>query len=246
MNILGIDIGGSGIKGAPVNIVTGELTAERHRIPTPRPATPDAIGNTVLEIARYFDWHGPIGCAFPARIKHGIAHTASNIHHSWIDTHVTGLLKEKTGCPVVVLNDADAAGVAEVAFGAGRGCNDLIFVVTVGTGIGSALFIDQTLVPNTELGHLSLNGKNAEKHASDRTRKDKDLSWKEWAKRFQDYLGFVEFLFAPDLIIVGGGISRPNKWEKYAHLLKTEAELKTAELQNEAGIIGAAYSARVL
>ncbi|GIV61194.1 MAG: polyphosphate glucokinase [Rhodothermaceae bacterium] len=246
MEILGIDIGGSGVKGAPVDIENGKLLAERHRIKTPKPATPQAIAGVVAKIARHFAWTGPIGCALPARVKHGVALTAANIDKGWIGTNAARLIDEATGCPTFVLNDADAAGVAEMAFGAGRGRHDYVLVLTVGTGIGSALFIHQTLVPNTELGHLELDGHDAESRASDAARKREDLSWHAWARRFQRYLSHVEFLLAPDLIIIGGGVSRPKKWAKFGDRLQTQAELMPALLQNEAGIIGAAYSARVL
>lgn len=246
MEILGIDIGGSGIKGAPVNVLTGELTAKRHRIATPQPATPENIGNVVAELVRSFDWHGPVGCAFPARIKNGIALTAANIDPSWIGTNVASLFEQRTGCPVLVINDADAAGVAAMKFGAGRGRNDLVLFLTFGTGIGSALFINQTLVPNTELGHITLKGQVAEHYASDRARKVHKLGWKSWAKRVQEYLDRIEFLLAPDLIILGGGISKEKRKEKFFPLLKTKAELVTAVLKNDAGIVGAAYMASTM
>jgi len=244
--VLGIDIGGSGLKGAPVDITTGALTAERYRIKTPQPATPQKVARAVARIAAHFEWRGPIGCTLPARVQHGVAHTATNIHKTWIQTAVDALFSETTGLPVRVLNDADAAGVASMAFGVGRDRTDLVLMLTVGTGIGSALFVNRELVPNTELGHLDLNGRNAEQYCSDRARKRDDLTWKQWARRFQVYLDTVEFLFAPDLIILGGGISRPSKVEKYFRYLHTQAELVPAVLENEAGIIGAAYAARDL
>lgn len=244
MELLGIDIGGSGIKGAPVDIGTGMLTAERHRIPTPLPALPGTVAEAVYDMARHFDWHGPIGCAFPARLKHGVAQTASNIDRSWIGTNAARLFSERTDCPVVLINDADAAGVAEMTYGAGKGREGVVLLLTFGTGIGSALFIDHVLVPNTEFGHLQLHGMVAEHYASDRVRKDQDLSWKAWAGRVQEYLEYIEFLVDPDLIILGGSISKEKKRERYLPYLKTEAELTTALLENEAGIIGAAYSAR--
>ncbi len=243
MNILGIDIGGSGVKGAPVDVSGGSLIEDRFRIPTPRPATPKSVAGAVAKVTRHFDWHGPIGCTLPGRVKHGTVQTAANIDDRWIGIDADAFLSEATGCRATGLNDADAAGVAEMAFGAGRGRNDLVLVLTVGTGIGSALFIDQKLVPNTELGHLELDGHDAETRASDSARKRGDLSWEKWASRFQEYLNHVEFLFAPDLIIIGGGISRPKKYRLFSHLLFTRAELLPAMLQNEAGIIGAAYTA---
>lgn len=244
VEVLGIDIGGSGIKGAIVDTKTGKLITSRHRIPTPQPATPKDVAETVAELVQHFKWKGPVGCAFPARIKKGVALTATNVDSAWIGTNGEKLFRKATGCKVRLLNDADAAGVAEMAFGAGQGRKDLVLMITVGTGIGSALFMNKKLVPNTELGHLDVNGKNGEKYASDRTRKKRYLSWKVWAKRFQEYLDRVEFLLAPDLIILGGGVSRPKKTAHYLHLLKTDAELVTAQLENEAGIVGAAYAAR--
>ena len=249
MEILGIDIGGSGIKGATVDVQTGELTAERHRISTPQPATPEQVAEVVEEVVRHFEWEGLIGCALPARVKRGVAQTAANIDESWIGTDAEKLLAEKTGCPTVVLNDADAAGVAEMAFGAGRDRgDDLVVLLTFGTGIGSALFNEGRLVPNTEFGHVFLSGqkkgKDAEDYAADSARKADDLSWKEWAERVQEYLDHIEFILSPDLIILGGGVSKPKKAEKYLDLLETKADLMPAELQNEAGIVGAAYRAR--
>lgn len=243
MNVLGIDIGGTGIKGAPVNVETSELVGERFRIPTPSPATPQAIADVVRQIAEHFEWKGPIGCTIPARVEHGLVRTAANIHEHWIDTRVDELMQEATGCKVTTLNDADAAGLASVRYGAGKGREGLVLFITVGTGIGSAMFYDQVLIPGIELGHLRLKGDSAELYASDRTRKKENLSWKQWAKRFQKYLDRVEFLFAPDTIIIGGGISRPSKAEQYLPRLSTKCELIVAELENEAGIIGAAAAA---
>ncbi|MFQ5570197.1 MAG: polyphosphate--glucose phosphotransferase [Rhodothermales bacterium] len=246
MDILGVDIGGSGIKAAPVNIDTGDLTEKRHRIDTPHPATPETVARVVAHLTRHFDWHGPVGITLPARVKNGIALTAANIDASWIGTDAGAAFARETGCPSLVINDADAAALAEMAFGAGRGHTGLVLMLTFGTGIGSGLIMNGTLVPNTELGHLELNGRKAESYAADRARKQGNLSWKQWAKRVQEYLDLVEFLLAPDLIILGGGISRPKKREQYLHLLKTKAVLAPAQLQNEAGIIGAAFAARHL
>ncbi|MEM1128373.1 MAG: ROK family protein [Bacteroidota bacterium] len=244
MDLLGIDIGGSGIKGALVNAETGALVADRLRIPTPKPATPKAVSQVVAQLTQHFDYQGPIGCAFPARMKGGVAQIATNVDKAWIGTNAEALFAKATGCPVVVLNDADAAGVAEVTFGAGRDRNDLVLMLTFGTGIGSALFADQRLIPNTELGHLHLpSGQHAESYAADRARKEEDLSWSDWAKRVQAYLTHVEFLLDPDLIVMGGGVSKPKRTAKYLHLLDTKAELVPAQLQNEAGIVGAAYYA---
>ena len=243
MDVLGIDFGGTGIKAAPVNILNGTLAQERFRIPTPSPAAPDAVADVMRQLVEHFEWSGHVGCTIPARVEHGLVRTAANIHEGWIDTQVDSLFSSATGCRVSVLNDADAAGLASMRFGAGRGLDGLVFFITVGTGIGSAMFYNQQLVPSTELGHLHLKGGSAEDYASNRIRKEKELSWKKWAKRFQKYLDRIEFLFAPDTIIIGGGISRPAKVAEYWHFLSTKADLIPAELENEAGIIGAAAAA---
>ena len=242
MDILGIDIGGSGIKGAPVDLNHGVLAAERLRIATPQPATPDAVADTVDGIIRHFNWTGPVGCGLPSVVQNGVARTAANIDSSWIGTDVRTLLSQRTGCPVTVINDADAAGIAEMRFGAGRGRNGTILMVTVGTGLGTALFRDGSLVPNTELGHLLLNGKVAEKYASAAAREDLGLSYKTWAKRLDLYLHQLQSLFWPDLFILGGGISK--KHEKFFPFLTIETEFLPAVLRNQAGIVGAALAAR--
>jgi polyphosphate glucokinase len=243
VTLLGIDIGGSGIKGAPIDVVSGRLVAERYRVKTPAPATPEAVAKAVQELTRHFSWTDPLGIAFPARIKSGVATTASNIDPSWIGCNAALLFEEYTGCPAFVMNDADAAGAAEMAYGAGKGAGGLVLMLTFGTGIGTALFYDGILIPNAEFGHLELSTGKAEHYASDRARKKDDLSWSEWAKRVQKYLAHLEFILAPDLIIVGGGVSKPHKAERFIPLLETKAPLVTAHLQNEAGIVGAAYSA---
>jgi len=222
------------------------MLTERYRLGTPNPATPDAVATTVNEIVQRFEWKGPVGCTLPARIQRGICRTATNIHASWIETPVQSLFETATGCDFAVLNDADAAGLASMTFGVGRGRTDVVIMLTVGTGIGSALFSGGHLVPGSELGHLTLHGETAELYASDRTRKQEALSWAQWAGRFQEYLDLVEFLLAPDLIVIGGGVSRPDKVAEYLHLLSTRAELIPATLENEAGIIGAAAAAREL
>ena len=242
MDILGIDIGGSGIKGAPVDLNQGVLAAERLRIATPQPATPDAVADTVGRIIRHYNWTGPVGCGLPSVVQNGVARTAANIDSSWIGTDVRTLLSQRTGCPVTVINDADAAGIAEMRFGAGRGRNGTILMVTVGTGLGTALFRDGTLVPNTELGHLLLNGKVAEKYASAAAREDLGLSYETWAKRLDLYLHQLQSLFWPDLFILGGGISK--KHEKFFPFLTIETEFLPAVLRNQAGIVGAALAAR--
>lgn len=242
MEILGIDIGGSGIKGAPVDIDAGVLTKPHYRIPTPQPATPEAVGDIVVELVRHFRWKGPMGCAFPAVIKGGVAHTAANVDEGWIGTDGQQLLRKKTKCPVYMLNDADAAGYAEMSFGAGKGQGGTVLMVTFGTGIGSALFRDGRLVPNTELGHLEVRGKEAERRASDRVRQRKGLSWRSWASRVDEYLGKLEALFSPDLFIIGGGVSK--KHGKFIPLLSTHAPVIPAQLLNEAGMVGAALATK--
>ncbi len=244
MEILGIDIGGSGIKGAPVNIETGELTSDRYRIPTPEPSVPEAVADVVAKITRHFEWTGPIGCTFPAVIKNGVALTAANVDNTWIGTNGQKLLREKTGCPVLLLNDADAAGFAEMKFGAGQDRTGVVILLTLGTGIGSAIFVNGVLVPNTEFGHLDIRGKDAENRASDRIRKAEDLSWKEWAKRVNEYLQRMEALFWPDLFIIGGGVSK--KHEKFFRYFDIKTEIVPAKTLNEAGIIGAALAAKML
>ena len=242
MKTLGIDIGGSGIKGAPVNTKTGVLVAPRHRIPTPQPSKPKAVAKVVGEISRYFDWSGPIGAGFPAVIQHGVARTAANIHKGWINTDAASLFSESTGCKVTVVNDADAAGIAEMTFGAGRDRKGVVLLVTIGTGLGTSVFVNGELLPNTELGHIEIDCEDAELMASDAARKAHNLSWKQWAARFDNYLLRLEALFWPDLIILGGGISK--KHHKFIPRLTVRAEVVPAEMLNEAGIIGAALAAR--
>ena len=242
MEILGIDIGGSGIKGAPVDIETGLLTAERHRLDTPQPSKPEAVADTVAAIVKHFDWKGRVGCTFPAVIKKGVVLTAANVDKAWIGTNGEKLLKNKTKRSVALLNDADAAGLAEVQFGAGRGKAGVMLVVTLGTGIGSALFVDGQLVPNTELGHIEVRGKDGESRASDRVRQEKDLTWKQWAQRVDEYLHRLEALFWPDLLIIGGGVSK--KADKFLPRLTVQAKVVPARLMNDAGVVGAALAAK--
>ena len=245
MKILGIDVGGSGIKGAPVDTKTGVLLEERYRIPTPDGAKPDDVAAVVARIAKHFKWRGPIGCCFPAAIQHGIARTAANVDKSWIGTNAEALFSRATGCPVRVLNDADAAGLAEMRFGAGKGVDGLVLIVTIGTGLGTALFIDGHLVPNTELGHIEINGRDAELDASDAARKRDGLSWKQWAaQRFDLYLRTMNALLWPDLIILGGGASK--KMGKFAQYLTVGTKIVPAATLNEAGTIGAALAAESL
>ncbi|MBO3747983.1 ROK family protein [Streptosporangiaceae bacterium NEAU-GS5] len=235
MEALGIDIGGSGIKGAPVNTATGALIEERLRIPTPQPSVPKDVAGVVRQIVGHFAWTGPIGVTFPGVVLDGEIRTAANVDRSWIG--VNG--RELFGAEVV--NDADAAGIAEVKFGVGKGVKGVVLMLTFGTGIGSALFIDGTLVPNTELGHLEIRGKDAEDRASDAAREEKDLSWGKWADHVEEYLRHVEMLLSPSLIIIGGGVSK--KADKFLPEVKLRTPVVPATLLNEAGIIGAALRA---
>lgn len=241
MQCLGIDIGGSGIKGAPVAVSTGELTAERHRIETPQPATLEAVADVFARVVDHFGWEGPIGATFPAVVRNGVVFTAANVDKSWIGTDAAKMFGEKTGRDVVVMNDADLAGVAEMRFGAGKGVAGEVVMITLGTGIGSALFYEGTLVPNSELGHIELEGKDAEELASGRAREEGDLSWKDWATRVSAYLHSLEELLWPDLFIIGGGVSK--KSDKFLPLLDIRTPVVPATLLNNAGIVGAALMA---
>ena len=244
MEVLGIDIGGSGIKGAPVDIDNGILLEARCRIPTPDPAKPRPVATTVAEIVRHFNWQGPVGCGFPAVIRKGVVASAANIHDKWIGTYVQELFAETTGCPITVINDADAAGLAEMAFGAGKGRSGTVLLITIGTGLGSAIFTNGHLLPNTELGHIEIDGYEAEWRASDAARKREKLSWKKWVKRLDNYLLTMEHLFSPDLIVLGGGVSK--KYQSFVPQLTLNTEVVPAHLLNEAGIIGAALAAQEL
>lgn len=244
MEVLGIDIGGSGIKGAPVDVHSGELTAPRHRIDTPEPSTPDAVAAVIGQMAQHFEWRGAIGCTFPAIIHHGVTLTAANVDKSWIGTDAVTLFERATGCPVRVLNDADAAGLAEMTVGAGKHHMGVVIMLTFGTGIGSAIFVDGHLLPNTEFGHLVIDGVEAEHMASARVREVEQLSWKKWSERVNVFLAKMEFFFSPDLFIIGGGVSK--KYHRFLPYLETRAEIVPAQLLNQAGIIGAAMAAREL
>ncbi|HQY33702.1 polyphosphate--glucose phosphotransferase [Actinotalea sp.] len=236
----GIDIGGSGIKGAPVDLRTGAFSSDRVRIPTPQPSTPRAVAATVAELVDSFDLpHDlPVGVTFPAVIQHGVARSAANVDDSWIGTDVAAVVAQATGRHVLAVNDADAAGYAETLYGAARGVAGVVLVVTLGTGIGSCLVVDGVLVPNTELGHLQVDGHDAESRAADSARERDALSWERWAERLQTYFRVVEDLFWPDLIVVGGGVSK--KHEKFLPLLDLRTPIVPAELRNAAGIVGAA------
>lgn len=241
---LGIDVGGSGIKGAPVDLDKGEFAADRLRIETPDPSTPDAVIEVIGQIAEHFadsTKDQPIGITVPAVVMHGVVRTAANIDKSWIDTDVTKMLEDKLGRQVVVLNDADAAGVAELQYGAAKDQSGLVVMTTLGTGIGSALLNNGVLVPNSEFGHVEVDGHDAETRAADSVREAKDLSWEKWAKRLQKYYSALENLLWPDLIVVGGGVSK--KHEKFLPLLDIRTPIVPAKLENAAGIVGAAYAA---
>ena len=237
----GIDIGGSGMKGALVDTSTGDLLTERQRVPTPQPATPKAVGKVVGELCAQAGGPRLVGTTFPAIIQHGVARSAANVDHAWIGTDVDKIFTEASGAEVYVLNDADAAGLAEVRFGAARGVNGLVIVLTFGTGIGSGIFVDGRLVPNTELGHLELDGKDAERRAAASARERENLSFEEWAKRVNRYLQHVEALFTPDLFVLGGGVSKRS--EKWVPLLDVKTPIRIAQLLNNAGIVGAAIAA---
>ncbi|MEL6892270.1 MAG: ROK family protein [Actinomycetota bacterium] len=241
----GIDIGGTGMKAAVVDLTNGALLTERHRIDTPQPATPEAMAEVVRELVEFHGWGGPVGCAFPAVVRHGIVGSAANIDDSWLDVDAdrifTEALDRHDEDGVVMLNDADAAGLAEMRFGVGRGRGGVVMMLTFGTGIGSGLFVDGTLVPNTELGHLELDGHVAEHRAAASAKKREDLSWAAWAERVERYLRHLERLFSPDLFIVGGGASK--KADRWLDDVRIDTEIVPAELLNNAGIVGAAIRA---
>jgi polyphosphate glucokinase len=239
---LGIDIGGTGMKAALVDLETGELVADRFRVDTPKPATPQAMAVVVRDLVAHFEWTSPAGVGFPAVVRNGVVGSAANIDESWIDVDADALFSQATGLDVHMINDADAAGLAEVRFGAGRGRSGVVMMLTFGTGIGSGLFIDGILVPNTELGHLELDGHDAEDRAAASARDRHDLSWTEWASRVEKYLRHVEALFSPDLFIVGGGASKQSG--KWLPKIRIDTEIVPAQMANNAGIVGAALSAR--
>jgi polyphosphate glucokinase len=240
-DVLGIDIGGTGIKAAPVDIADGKLNAERVKLPTPHPAAPAAIAAVIRELVQQFRWQGPAGITFPGVVVGGTVRTAPNLDPGWIGMNAQQFLSEATGCQAIVLNDADAAGIAEMAFGAGQGQHGTVLLLTLGTGIGSALFYRGVLVPNTEFGHIEIHGEDAELRASERAREEGDLSWGKWAGRVDAYLDKMEQLLSPDLIIIGGGVSR--KADKFLPKLSLRAPVVPAALLNDAGIVGAAMAA---
>lgn len=241
---LGIDVGGTGIKGAPVDLDKGVFARDRARIDTPKPSTPDAVADIIEQIAEQFadDTDGqPIGVTLPAVVTHGVVRTAANIDRSWIGTNVEDLLQRRLGRPVTVVNDADAAGVGELHYGAARNTEGTVLVSTLGTGIGSALLVDGVLVPNSELGHLEIDGHDAETKAAESARIKEELSWEKWAQRLQRYYSHIEDLIWPDLIVVGGGVSK--KSEKFLPQLHLRAPIVAAQLENAAGIVGVAWHA---
>ena len=240
--ILGIDIGGSGVKGAIVNTKKGKLLTERYRIPTPQPATPETVTEVVKQIVKHFQWKGPVGAGFPGVVQQGVARTAANLGDSWKDINLNKIFSKATGCPVHVVNDADAAGMAELKFGAGKGDRGTMILITVGTGLGTVMFTSGKLVPNLELGHITLNGADAELYASDAARSRNEMDWDTWAGRFNEYLLKIEELVWPDKIIIGGGVSKKGK--KFFPHLTTKAPVVPAKLKNEAGIVGAALASK--
>ncbi len=240
--ILGIDIGGSGIKGNLVDPSSGKVLSDRFKISTPQPSKPKAVSAVVRDMVEHFGYRGRVGCTFPAIVRRGVTLSAANVDKSWIDTDAAALFSKKTGLSVTVVNDADAAGIAEVSFGAGKGIAGVVLVLTFGTGIGSGMFVDGTLVPNTELGHLHFDGfESVEDWASSRAKEDEGLSYEDWALRVRAYLEHLNRLFSPDLFVIGGGISR--KWSRFAEFLDVGVAVRPAELRNDAGIVGAAMAA---
>ena len=241
MEVLGIDIGGSGIKGAPVDTESGTLLASRYRLPTPSPAKPRPVAETVAQVAKHFNWKGELGIGFPGVVRKGITLTAANIHEDWEGLNAAKFTKKVTGRKTCIINDADAAGLAEMSFGAGKDRQGVVMLVTIGTGLGTALFTDGHLLPNCEFGHLEIDGVQAEWMASDAARKREKLSWKKWGHRFDKFLHTMERLIWPDLIILGGGISK--KHENFMPYITVQAEVLPAQMLNEAGIVGAAVGA---
>ncbi|TWP49002.1 ROK family protein [Lentzea tibetensis] len=240
----GVDIGGSGIKGGLVDLEAGALDGERMRIPTPQPSTPEAVAEVVAEIVEKFNWDGPVGITLPCVVKHGVALSAANVDRGWINANAAELFAQRLNRrpeDIVVMNDADAAGIAEMTFGAGKGHDGLVVLLTFGTGIGSAVFLDGQLVPNTEFGHLEVDGHDAESRAAASVKEEKDLSWEEWTPLVSRYVNVLENLIWPDLVIAGGGVSK--KAHKWLPLLKVRTDVVAAALKNDAGIVGAAVAA---
>ncbi len=242
MDILGIDVGGTGIKAAIVTVETGTISVEKKRIPTPRPATPQAIAKVIQKIVKHFNWKGSVGCGFPTPLKHGKCMSGGNLHESWKDVDVAALFKNATGNEFTVVNDADAAGIAEINFGAGKDKKGVVIMITLGTGIGSAIFLDGKLLPNTEFGHLlNRHGDSFESYTADSARKREKLSQKKWGKRLDKYFDHLDFIMSPNLIIIGGGASK--RVHKFINKIEVDTPIAPAEAENEAGIIGAAMAA---
>ena len=242
--MMGIDVGGSGIKGGIVDLGTGELISDRFKLATPQPSKPNAVADTIAEIVRMASWDGPVGCTLPVVVQHGFVRTAANVDPDWIGMDGCTLLGERLERSVTLMNDADAAGIAEMEYGVGRDHPDrdgVVILLTFGTGIGSGVFTGGRLVPNTELGHLQMWGDSAEERASSNAKDDESLGWKAWSGRVSEYLQYVETLFWPDLFIFGGGISK--KHEKFLHRLEVRTPVLPAALRNNAGIAGVALAA---
>lgn len=243
--VLGIDVGGSGVKGAPVNLEEGGFAEKRLRIPTPEKSTPKNVAKVIGEIVSHFADRvsdGPIGLTIPAPVQHGKVPFIANLDQSWTGLQADEFFSDKLGRQVVLVNDADAAGLAEVHFGAAKGHPGLVILTTLGTGIGAAIIHRGVLIPNAELGHLEIDGYDAEKRAASSAKDREGLSYPEWAKRLQRYYSFVEMLFSPDLFVVGGGVSRDS--DQFLPLLRLKTPIVPAKLRNKAGIIGAAWAAR--
>ncbi len=243
---LGIDVGGSGIKGAPVDLTSGSFAQKRMRIDTPTASTPEAVGDVIATIVDHFDdvrGDSPIGVTIPGVVTHGVVRSAANIDQAWLDFKAEEMLEAKLGHDIVLVNDADAAGVAELHYGAAKGQKGLVIVTTLGTGIGSALIFDGELIPNSELGHLELDGHDAESRAASSIKDKEGLTYPEWAERLQRYYSHVESVLWPDLFVVGGGVSKDAK--EFLPLLRLRTPIVPATLQNKAGIIGAAHLAQV-
>jgi len=241
MHILGIDIGGSGIKGGIVDTTKGELISEKFRLPTPRPALPNEVAKVVHQIVDHFNWKGEVGAGFPTPLFHGKCLSGGNLHPDWKGVQADELFKSVSGLEFTVINDADAAAEAEMHFGAGKGKDGLVAVITLGTGIGSGLFFNGTLIPNSELGHVTYKGEAFEKYAADSIRKKEELSYSKWGKRLNKYFQHIELILSPDLFIIGGGASK--KMDRFVDQIDIRAKIIPAQNKNEAGIIGAAVGA---
>ena len=238
---LGIDVGGSGIKAALVDLDAGAFIGERIRVETPHPATPEAVVKVTADLVAQFDHDGPIGIGFPSPIVGGVTTMAANIDPLWVGAHAEQRFGDALGAPVTVINDADAAGLAEATYGAAKDVPGVVILLTLGTGIGSALIHNGVLVPNTEMGHIQVRGKDAERRAAASVREDHDLSWHKWANHLSEVIDVIDHLFWPDLVLLGGGVSR--KADKFVPLLEVRPPVRAATLQNAAGIVGAATAA---